>query len=162
MTIRTTLRSAAATALAAAASTALAGGGLAAAPPCGVQQVGGAAVRTWCGPARATVTWAGKTLRITGGRCDLTRVSGLAMFTVNVGRYTIPRATPRFTSFSAGGSDLKPGTYPNWLISFQTPGRYWTLRPSTTRVTIAAGARSGSFSGRLYEGGKVARGTWSC
>lgn len=133
-----------------------------AAAPCGVQQVGTATVQTWCGPAKATVSWAGKTLKIGGGRCELTKVSGLAMFTVNVGRYTIPRATPKFTSFSAGGTDTKPGTYGSWLVSFQTPGKQWTLRSSTTRVTIAAGARKGTFSGKLYEGGRLAKGSWTC
>lgn len=139
-----------------------AAGTLGAAAPCGVQQVGGATVRTWCGPAKATVTWGGRTVKLEGGQCSLTTASGLALFAVNAGRYTVPRAKPRFTSFSAAGSDLKPGTYEYWLINFQTPGKQWTLRPSTTRVTITARARKGTFTGTLYEGGQTAKGSWSC
>ena len=36
----------------------------------------------------------------------LTMLSGLALFAVNLGRYTVPRAKPKFKSFSAAGSDL--------------------------------------------------------
>jgi len=130
---------------------------------CGPQQIGTATVRTWCGPAKATVTWAGKKMSLTGGQCSLEKVSGLALFAVNLGRYTVPRAKPKFKSFSAAGSDLKPGTYRYWLINFQTPGKQWTLKPTTTKVTITVpGAKKGTFSGKLYEGGKTAKGTWSC
>jgi hypothetical protein len=130
---------------------------------CGPEQIGGATVRTWCGPARASVTWGGKTFTIKGGECSVTSVSGLKLFAVNTGRYTVPRAKPKFTSFSAAGSDLKPGKYGYWTINFQTPGKQWTLRPSKTTVTItAAGAKKGTFSGVLYENGKAAKGSWTC
>lgn len=132
-----------------------------AADACGVAQVGGVAVRTWCGPATATVTWAGKTMVVKGGSCDVTKLSGIVLVTVNTGRYTVPPAKPKARAFSAGGSDLKAGTYPSWLISFQTPGKPWTLRPSRTTVTITKGARKGTFTGVLYEGGKV-KGSWTC
>lgn len=129
---------------------------------CGSQQIGGATVRTWCGPAKAIVTRAGKTITIKGGQCSVTSVSGLKLFAVDTGRYTVPRATPKFTSFSASGSDLKPGTYAYWTVNFQTPGKQWTLRPSKTTVTItAAGAKKGTFTGLLYEGG-TAKGSWTC
>ncbi len=130
---------------------------------CGPQQLGGATVTTWCGKAKATVAWGGKKMSLKGGQCSLEKVSGLALFAVNVGRYTVPKAKPKFKSFSAAGSDLKPGTYKYWLVNFQTPGKQWTLRPSTTIVKItAAGAKKGTFTGKLYEGGKIAKGSWSC
>ena len=132
-----------------------------AADACGVAQVGGVAVRTWCGSATATVTWAGKTMVVKGGSCDVTKVAGMVLVTVNTGRYTVPPAKPKARAFSAGGSDLKAGTILSWLISFQTPGKPWTLRPSKTTVTITKGARKGTFSGVLYGGGKV-KGSWTC
>ena len=85
----------------------------------------------------------------------------MALVTVNTGRFTVPPAKPKARAFSACGSHLKAGTYPNWLISFQTPGKSWTLRASKTTVTITKGARKGTFSGALYEGGK-AKGSWTC
>ncbi|MCZ7588632.1 MAG: hypothetical protein M5U27_07185 [Gaiella sp.] len=134
-----------------------------AAASCGPAQVGSATVRTWCGPAKATITWAGKTITVKGGACELVDYQGIEAFTVNTGRYTVPRAKPRFTSFSAAGSDTKPGTYKGWLVNFQTPGKQWTLRPTKTTVTITApGAKKGTFSGTLYEGGKTAKGSWTC
>ncbi len=148
--------------IAALAATGLGSTGDAAPAACGPQQIGGATVRNWCGPAKATVTWTGKTITIKGGACDVTKVPGLSMFTVNVGRFTVPQAKPKFTSFSAGGSDLKAGTYRSWLVNFQTPGKQWTLRPSSTKVTITKGARTGTFTGTLYESGKVAKGSWTC
>jgi hypothetical protein len=129
---------------------------------CGPEQIGAATVRTWCGPAKATITVGGKTIAIKGGQCSITSSGGLKLFAVNVGRYTVPKAKPKFTSFSASGTDLEPGTYGYWAVSFQTPGRQWTTRASKTTVTITApGAKKGTFSGSLYEGGK-AKGSWSC
>jgi hypothetical protein len=138
-------------------------GAAAADAACGPHQLRGATVRTFCGSARATVVVAGKTIRIRGGACEIVNASGITAYTVNAGTYTIPRAKPRATSFSAAGSELKPGgPYTGWLVNFQTPGRQWTLRPTTTKVTIGAKGRSGTFSGTLYEGGKTAKGSWSC
>jgi hypothetical protein len=135
----------------------------ASASKCGPEQIGGVTVRTWCGPARATVKVGGKSITIKGGACELVNYQGIKAFTVTTGRYTVPPAKPKFTSFSAAGSDTKPGTYSGWLVNFQTPGKQWTLRPTKTTVTItAAGAKKGTFSGTLYEGGKLAKGSWTC
>lgn len=148
------------------AAVAVLGGSAAAAPEaCGPETIGGTTVRTWCGPAKATVTVAGKTLTIKGGQCAVEKHPGLTLFSVNVGRYTVPRAKPKFTSFSAAGSDVKPGTYDGmgWTINVQTPGKQWTLRSSKTTVTILApGAKKGTFKGAVYEGGKVVSGSWTC
>ncbi len=129
---------------------------------CGVKQVGGVTVRTWCGPAKATASVAGKKIAIKGGSCSITKVSGIALFAVTVGRYSVPPAKPKFASVSASGSDLKPGTYRYWVINFQLPGKQWTMKPTTTKVTITKGARTGTFVGTTYEGGKKAKGSWKC
>ncbi len=129
---------------------------------CGVKQVGGVTVRTWCGPAKAAASVGGKKIAIKGGSCSVTKVSGIALFAITVGRYTVPPGKPKFASVSASGSDLKPGTYRYWVINFQTPGKQWTLKPTTTRVTITKGARRGTFVGTTYEGGKKAKGSWTC
>ncbi len=132
------------------------------ATPCGPAKGGNATVRTWCGPARATVNWAGRTLTVKGGACSLQTVAGLKMFAVNTGRYTIPPAKPKSTSFSAAGSDTKPGTYGGWLINFQTPGKQWLFKLLTLKVKILArGAKKGTFSGKL-DGGGTATGSWRC
>jgi hypothetical protein len=128
---------------------------------CGPQKVGDATVRTWCGPARATITRGGKTMTITGGSCTITKVEGITLFAVNVGRTTLPPAKPKARAFSAGGSELTAGSYPYWVVSFQTPGKDWVLRPSKTTVTITKNARKGTFTGAMYGGG-TAKGAWTC
>lgn len=146
---------------------ALAAATAAAAPTaCGPKQVGGATVRTWCGPAQVTVTWAGKTLTVKSGLCEVTKLLGDALFTINVGRYTVPPAKPKATSFSAGygpSGPLKAGaTAAGWLISFQTPGRQYLLRARTATVKVLkTGAKRATFSGELDTGGKVT-GAWTC
>lgn len=142
---------------------ALGGSATAATDVCGPVTSGGVTVRTWCGPARATVKFAGKTTTIKGGQCELVSLQGLKTFAVNTGRYTVPPAKPKYTSFSAAGSDTKPGTYTGWLVNFQLPGKQLTLRPTKTTVTITApGAKKGTFKGVVYEGGKLASGSWKC
>ncbi|MEK7425529.1 MAG: hypothetical protein AAB131_17010 [Actinomycetota bacterium] len=129
---------------------------------CGPVQIGGVTVRTWCGPAKATVKLAGKTRAIKGGACELVNFHGIKAFTVNTGRYTVPPAKPKFTSFSAAGSDTKPGTYTGWLINFQTPGKQWIFKLQGQKVTITkAGGKAGTFSGKL-DGGGTASGSWTC
>ncbi|MFN8223491.1 MAG: hypothetical protein U0R50_09660 [Gaiellales bacterium] len=129
---------------------------------CGPKTEGGVTVRTWCGPAKASVTWNGRTMTIKGGSCELVDYEGVKAFTVNTGRYTVPPAKPRATAFSAAGSDTKPGTYGGWLINWQTPGKQWIVAARGLEVKILAkGARRGSFTGRIDTGGKV-RGSWTC
>jgi hypothetical protein len=129
---------------------------------CGPVQIGGVTVRTWCGPAKATVKLAGKTRTIKGGACELVNYQGIKAFTVNTGRYTVPPAKPKFASFSAAGSGTKPGTYTGWLINFQTPGKQWIFRLQGQKVTITkAGGKAGTFSGKL-DGGGTASGSWTC
>ena len=146
-------------------------GGRARPPACGPQQVGNVTVHTWCGPAKATVKWQGRTLTIKGGRCEISDVFGKAYFVINTGRYTAPPGKPKAAAFSAlqgGSGPLKPGTQTSWLINFQTPGKQWLLKVSTlvpaltTKVTILTkGARKATFTGTLDGGGK-ASGSWTC
>lgn len=146
------------------ATAAVVGGGASAAlSKCGPEQIGGATVRTWCGPAKATVKVAGKKLAIKGGACEYVNYQGIKSWTVNTGRYTVAPAKPRFSSFSAAGSYGKPGTYSDWgLINFQTPGKQWLFKLRTLKVTITKpGAKAGTFTGKL-DGGGTASGTWTC
>lgn len=149
--------------LAALAGATLAGASATAAPEqCGPVTAGGVTVRTWCGPAKATIKFAGKSLTIKGGACELVSYQGVRLFTVNTGRYTVPPAKPKFTSFSAAGSNTKPGTYKGWLVNFQTSGRQWLFKVLTLKVTITrAGGKAGTFTGTLDRGG-VASGSWTC
>lgn len=134
------------------AATASASGPGAALAACGSAKVGGATVLTWCGPAKATVKLGGKTLRVPGGKCEVTA----GKWTLNVGRFTVPPAKPKFTYFGAVGTKWKAGTYAKgeYLVSVQTPGKSYSVVGGPvwgtpfTNVTIAAGGKKGTFSGK--------------
>ena len=121
----------------------------------GVSTVGGAKVRTFCGPAKATAKTAGMTFRFSGGRCEVTQ----GFFTVNIGSITLPPAKAKLMYL---GIDVKPpraGVHHNQIVSWQVPGKGYSILGAT--VTVSAGLKSGTFSGRVIGGG-AATGSFSC
>lgn len=139
--------------------------------PCSGSTVGGVAVLDWCGPAKATVKLAGRTLTFKGGVCGISKASGITAWTLNIGRFTNVGAKPKFMYFGGiGPAKLKAGTYTGaaaieFGLSFQTPGKAYTI--GQKKVTITAGGKKGTFSGRALlvgpdnEGTPVS-GSWTC
>ena len=130
--------------------------------PCSTTTVAGATVQNWCGPAKATVELAGKTLTFKGGVCGVVP-GGLGdgkSWALNIGKVTIPPAKPKFPYFSVAGRS-KAGTYAKgeFLITFALRGKFdrssvgpgWGL--PWTKVTIVSGGKKGSFSGHAFLGG---------
>ena len=139
--------------------------------PCSVTTVGGAMVHVYCGPARATVKFGGKTLTFKGGNCGVANGSGFQGWGLGIGKYTVPPAKPKFKYFGVAyiGSP-KAGTYKKgeFVVTFFLPGKTYTIigsplgKPSMT-VTVTKGAKKGTFSGRLNgAGGPPVSGSWSC
>jgi hypothetical protein len=146
------------------------GHGQAAERACGRANVQGATVITYCGPAKATFTFAGKTYKVSGGGCSLTSASGITAWTLLIGKQTLPPAKPKFLSLQAV-LDRKPkaGSYRHaeFVVSFELPGASWTLALGLPHsVTITAGGTTGSFTGSFYTGSstatKPASGSWTC
>jgi hypothetical protein len=135
---------------------------------CGPTTVGGATVLTHCGPAKVTVVFGGRTYRFGGGGCSFDPAVGF--WTLLVGRQTLGRATPKFTSFQAalvGKPKAVSYTKLDWTLSFQIPGGGWSLAPGLPhKVTTSAGGKKGTFSGAFYTGSKAgtrhATGSWTC
>jgi hypothetical protein len=133
---------------------------------CGSKKVGTATVLLACGPAKATVKLAGKTLNFSGGRC-VVKPNSLSLV---VGKFTIPRAKPKFMSFTVGGTKTKAGTYTKgeFVVSFQTPGKSYSVLGGPVwgtpfiKVTITAGGKKGAFSGKVDGSGQAVTGSWSC
>src|SRR5213078_3028910 len=73
----------------------------------GVKTVGGATVRTFCGPAKAVVKVGGKTLHFKGGKCET--LSGY--YTVNLGSITLPPAKPKYLYFGLTTTKHRSGTF---------------------------------------------------
>jgi hypothetical protein len=136
-------------------------GGRAAASPrssactAGTHTVSGATVRTFCGPAHATVKTAGRTFTFSTGQCAL---SG-GYFSVNIGSITLPPAKPKFTYLGIDVKPAKAGAHSNQIVSWQVPGTSYSILGAS--VTVGPGLKSGSFSGRVLTGG-TASGSFSC
>ena len=95
----------------------------------GVHTVGGATVRTFCGPAHARAKVGAKTFRFSGGQCAVSN----GYFTVNIGSITLGQGTkPKFAYL---GIDMRPsadGVHHNQVVSWQVPGKatQYSTRPS--------------------------------
>ncbi len=122
----------------------------------GVRTVGGATVRTFCGPASATAKAGGRTFHFSGGTCAVEQ----GYLTVNIGAITLPPAKPKLAYL---GIDVKPpkaGAHANQIVSWQVPGKRYSLLPG--RVVVQAGLKGGSFSGPVLGGGGAGSGTFTC
>jgi hypothetical protein len=137
----------------------------------GTATIAGATVVTHCGPARATFSVAGKTFQVVGGKCAVESAFGVSAWSLNVGRQTLPPAKPKFAEFHATFTGKpKAGTYTKgeYVLSFAVPGQAaWSIAPGLAhRITVRAGAKSGTFTARFYTGAKSgtkpAAGSWTC
>lgn len=140
--------------------------------PCNVATVGGATVHVYCGPAKATVKFGGKTVAFTGGNCGVAKGLGLQGWALGIGKYTVAPAKPKFKYFGVAwvGPSPKAGTYKKgeFVVTFFLPGKSYTIIGSplgtpAMRVTVTKGAKKGTFTGRLNgTGGPPVSGSWSC
>jgi len=133
--------------------------------------VGGATVVVHCGPAKATFTFAGRTYRVSGGKCVAEKSLGITAWSANVGRQTLPPKKPLYTEFHAtflGAPKAGTFTHGQYVLSFAVPGKAaWSIAPGLPHtIEVTAGAKSGTFSGRFYTGSqnttKPASGKWTC
>jgi len=122
----------------------------------GVHTVGGATVRTFCGPAHATVKAGGKTFHFASGICAISR----GIFTVNIGSITLGHVKPKFAYLGIDAQPPRAGTHRNQIASWQEPGKSYSILSAT--VVLNGGLKSGSFSGTLLTGGGKATGSFSC
>ena len=121
----------------------------------GVSKIGGFQNRTFCGPAKATVHVAGKTLTFTGGQCAIS----MGFWTVNIG--TIELGQPRKTKSYFGIALTKPshadGTYRNVTFGFNVPGKSYLFAGGT--LTLRKGGKAATFFGMLALGGAKVTGS---
>ena len=159
-----TVRMRLAFALSAVLASAAAAAALAAATPArsactpGVSKIGGFSAHTFCGPAKATVHVAGKTLSFSGGQCAIS----MGFWTVNIG--TIELGQPHKTKSYFGIALTKPshadGSYKGVTFGFNVPGKSYLVSGAT--LTLSKGGKAASFSGSLALGGGKATGSVTC
>jgi hypothetical protein len=154
----------------AAAATAPAAPERAAGPACkaGMTTVAGVAARTFCGPAKATLHIAGKTLAFKGGSCERTsKYLSLQIGTVVLGQ--TKKKKPDYFGIDVGaypGSTSKAatedGTYIGAVIAIDYNGTGYLLRGDTAKITLAGGRTRGSFTASVLLGSGTGSGTFSC
>lgn len=123
----------------------------------GVRSVGKSLVRTFCGPAKASLTVGSKRQAFRQGSC--TRLQ--ATFTINVGTITIGKATPKYDYFgiSVAGAN-HDGNYPRAAIGWAYHGRRYAVYNASLK--LAGNRTRGTFSGRIVGSKASAKGSFSC
>jgi hypothetical protein len=145
-----------AVALGAAAFLAQAGTAHVAACHAGVHKIGGGTYRTFCGPAKASVSAGGKALAFKGGSCQ--RVGGTVA--LNIGTIPLQGAKLRFEYFGITVFNVPhDGVSKSAAIVWYHKGRSYALLHAT--VTLKGGRSRGTFTGSLIGGGKES-GSFSC
>ena len=124
----------------------------------GISKIGGFPAHTFCGPAKATVRVAGKSISFSGGMCAISQ----GFWTVNIG--TIELGQPHKTKSYFGLALLKPshadGSYSGVGFAFNVPGKSWGV--SGAKLTLRNGGKAASFSGKLTLGTTRVTGTVTC
>jgi hypothetical protein len=123
----------------------------------GISKIGGVPAHTFCGPAKATVHLAGKTLSFSGGKCAISQ----GFWTVNIG--TAELGAQHKTKSYFGIALVKPshadGSYPNVTFAFNVPGKSYLAR---TTLTLRNGGTKASFAGTMTSGGGHVSGSVTC
>ncbi len=123
----------------------------------GVRTSGSATYRTFCGNAKATLHFGGKTYLFVGGSCDSTA----SAFTINIGTITLPPGKPKYRYFGITVFTAHDGTFTNQAIGWQFPnGAHNSLFHAT--IKLAGGRKHGTFSGTTLADRKPGSGTFSC
>jgi hypothetical protein len=127
-----------------------------------VETIHGVSVSVSCGPAKASVTYKGKTYKFSVGRCH--KVGGA--YFVNIGKSAALGDTPVAYAFDVGVSSYpKPhdGTYHTTVtLVWQIPGKRFQLK-APYNVTLSGKLTKGTFSGTVLRSGPaVAKGSWTC
>jgi hypothetical protein len=120
----------------------------------GVTKVGGAPARTFCGPAKATVKIGAATVAYKQGTCSRSSVG----FTINVGTVVLGNAKTKPEYFGIT-VQAKPGAHANSAVAVVHANKSYAVLGT---VTLAAGLKSGTFSGKVFGGPTKIVGSFHC
>jgi hypothetical protein len=120
----------------------------------GTKTISGASARTFCGPARATVTLNGKTVSYRGGSCS----TSIGLFSVNIGTVVLGtvKNAPEYFGVTA---KARPGSHSRQTIAVVHAG---STRAVIGTVTLKPGLKGGTFSGKAFGLKTVISGSFSC
>jgi hypothetical protein len=138
------------------AATAFASGSPYAAAACvpGVKKINGVNARTFCGPAKAAVKINGSTVSYKGGECS----KGIGLFTVNIGTVVLGnlKNKPEYLGVTA---TAKVGVQSRQTVAVVHAGKSKSI---VGTVTLKAGLKSGTFSGKVFGSSAVISGSFTC
>jgi hypothetical protein len=120
----------------------------------GVKKINGVTARTFCGPAKATVKMNGKTFSYRGGECS--KSSGL--FAVNIGTVVLGNLKNKPEYFGVTAS-AKSGSQARQGVTVVHAGKSQAIIGA---VTLKAGLKAGTFSGKVFGSSKVISGSFTC
>jgi hypothetical protein len=120
----------------------------------GIKTIDGVSARTFCGPAKATVKMNGKTISYSGGKCS----RSLGLFSINIGTVVLGnlRNKPEYFGMTASA---KAGVQPRQGVSVVHAGKSQAI---VGAVTIKAGLKAGTFSGKVFGSSKTISGSFTC
>lgn len=132
----------------------------------GVHPYGGANARTFCGPTKATVVVAGKTIHYAGGDCE----RGPAYLSVNIGTVVLGTSTkpkPEYFGLLVGKAPIvggapatRDGTYKPQALAVDHAGKGHAILQST--VKLQGGRTRGTFAGKVFGTNAVVRSSFRC
>ena len=138
------------------AATAFASGSPRAAAACvpGVKKINGINARTFCGPAKATVKINGSAVSYKGGECS----KNIGLFSINIGTVVLGnlKNKPEYLGVTA---TAKAGAQARQTVAVVHAGK---SRSIIGTVTLKAGLKSGTFSGKVFGSSAVISGSFTC
>jgi hypothetical protein len=120
----------------------------------GVKQLNGVPARTFCGPAKATVKLGSTSVAYKQGSCS----RSAAGFTINIGTVVLGNLKKKPEYF---GITVKAtaGAHANSGVAVVHAGKSYAVLGT---VTLKAGLKSGTFSGKVFGSPTKIAGTFSC
>jgi hypothetical protein len=120
----------------------------------GVKQINGSPARTFCGPAKATVKLGGASVAYKQGSCS----RSAAGFTINIGTIVIGNGKNKPEYF---GITVKAtaGAHAYSGVAVVHAGKSYAVLGT---VTLKAGLKSGTFSGKVFGSPTKIAGSFSC
>lgn len=120
----------------------------------GVTKVGGSPARTFCGPATATVKIGSKTVSYRGGSCSKSSFG----WSINIGTVVLGNAKnkPEYFGVTANG---KAGAQPKSAVAVVHASKTYAVIGT---VTLKAGLKAGTFSGKVFGSPTKLAGSFHC
>jgi hypothetical protein len=120
----------------------------------GMKKINGVNARTFCGPAKATVKINGSTVSYKGGECS----KSIGLFAVNIGTVVLGnlKNKPEYLGVTAAA---KAGVQTRQTVAVVHAGKSKSIIGT---VTLKAGLKSGTFSGKVFGSSAVISGSFTC